>query len=93
MGMDFKLIATTFAAVFIAELGDKTRLATLSFASSGSSRWSVFMGAALALIATTAVAVIAGAALSRVIPPRVLQRGAGVLFLIIGSWVLYSTRG
>lgn len=91
--MNWKLIGTTFVAVFIAELGDKTQLATLSFATSGSSRLSVFIGAALALVASTAIAVIFGEALARAIPPRVLQRIAGVLFLVIGAWVLYSTRG
>ncbi len=90
--MDWKLVGTTFAAVFVAELGDKTQLATLSFASSGSSRWAVFLGSALALVCTSAIAVVAGEALTRVIPPKVLQRGAGVLFVVIGLWVLWSTR-
>lgn len=89
--MDWKLIGTTFAAVFIAELGDKTQLATLSFASSGSSRLAVFLGSAAALVASSAIAVLAGEALTRVIPPRTLQRAAGVLFVVIGAWVLYST--
>ncbi len=56
--MDWKLMATTFLAVFVAELGDKTQLATLSFASSGQSRLSVFLGSALALVATSAIAVM-----------------------------------
>lgn len=89
--MDWKLIGTTFAAVFIAELGDKTQLATLSFATSGSSRLSVFIGSALALVASSAIAVLGGEALARVIPPKTLQRAAGVLFVVIGGWVLYST--
>ena len=91
--MDWKLIGTTFAAVFIAELGDKTQLATLSFAASGSSRWSVFIGSAAALVASSAIAVVVGEGLTRVISPRTLQRAAGVLFLVIGAWVIYSTRG
>lgn len=90
--MDWKLVATTFAAVFVAELGDKTQLATLSFAASGSSRWAVFLGSALALIATSALAVVAGEALSRVISPALLKRLAGVSFVVIGGWVLWSGR-
>jgi putative Ca2+/H+ antiporter (TMEM165/GDT1 family) len=90
--MDWKLVATTFAAVFVAELGDKTQLATLSFASSGSSRWSVFLGSALALVATSALAVLAGEALTRVISPQLLRRLAGVAFVLIGGWVLWSSR-
>lgn len=94
--MDWKLVGTTFATVFVAELGDKTQLATLSFATSGSSRWAVFLGAALALVCSSAIAVVAGEALTRAVPPLVLQRAAGVLFVLIGVWVLfstYSTRG
>lgn len=89
--MDWKLMATTFLAVFVAELGDKTQLATLSFASSGQSRLSVFLGSALALVATSAIAVMVGEALSRVVSPLLLQRVAGIAFLVIGGWVLWST--
>ncbi len=89
--MDWKLVGTTFLAVFVAELGDKTQLATLSFASSGASRLSVFLGSALALVATSAIAVLVGEALSRVVPPLLLQRVAGAAFLVIGAWVIWST--
>ncbi len=82
--MDWKLVATTFVTIFVAELGDKTQLATLSLASGGTSRWAVFLGSALALVATSAVAVLAGGALARVVPPHWLQRGAGALFVVLG---------
>lgn len=88
--MDWKLFGTTFAAVFVAELGDKTQLATLSFATSGSSRWPVFLGSALALVATSAIAVVFGEALTRVVSPKMLQKAAGFLFVGIGAWVLYQ---
>jgi putative Ca2+/H+ antiporter (TMEM165/GDT1 family) len=88
--MDWKILGTTFVAVFIAELGDKTQLATLSFASSSPSRLPVFFGSAAALICTSALAVFGGEALSKLISPRLLQRGAGFLFLIIGAWVLWG---
>jgi putative Ca2+/H+ antiporter (TMEM165/GDT1 family) len=90
--MDWKLVATTFASVFIAELGDKTQLATLSFASGGSSRWAVFLGSAGALVCTSAIAVLAGEALARSIDPKTLQRVAGAAFFVIGGWVLWSAR-
>jgi putative Ca2+/H+ antiporter (TMEM165/GDT1 family) len=89
--MDWKLVGTTFLAVLVAELGDKTQLATLSFAASAQSRLSVFLGSAAALVATSAIAVLLGEALARVIPPMLLRRVAGVAFLLIGAWVLYST--
>jgi putative Ca2+/H+ antiporter (TMEM165/GDT1 family) len=81
--VDWKLFASTFAAVFLAEMGDKTQLATMSLAAGGS-RWAVFAGAALALVATSAVAVLAGEAVSRLVPPIWIRRGAGALFLVLG---------
>jgi putative Ca2+/H+ antiporter (TMEM165/GDT1 family) len=90
--MDWKLVLTTFGAVFLAELGDKTQLATLAFATSGRSRWAVFIGSACALVATSAIAVLAGEAIARAIPPALLKRVAGVAFVAIGVWVLWSSR-
>lgn len=87
--MDWKLFASTFAAIFLAELGDKTQLATLTLASGGS-RWVVFGGAALALVASTAIAVLAGEAVSRAIPPVWIRRGAGALFLVLGVMFLFG---
>ena len=91
-GMDWRLFAATFGTVFLAELGDKTQLATLTFAASGKSRMAVFAGSALALVLTSAVAVLAGATLTRVVSPTTLQRAAGVAFLAIGTLVLWSSR-
>lgn len=90
--MDFKLLATTFVAVFLAELGDKTQLATLSFASGGSSRWAVFIGSAGALVCTSAIAVLGGEAVTRVVSPLLLKRLSGVAFIAIGAWILVSLR-
>ena len=57
--MDWKILASTFGVVFLAELGDKTQLATFGVAAaSGSGKWSVFVGSALALVASSAIAVI-----------------------------------
>lgn len=90
--MDWRLALTTFGTVFLAELGDKTQLATLTFATSGRSRWAVFIGAACALVATSAIAILAGEAVTRVAPPYILKRAAGVAFIAIGIWVLWSAR-
>lgn len=82
--MDWKLFASTFAAIFLAEMGDKTQLATLSL-SAGSSRWIVFAGAASALVATSAIAVVAGEAVARIVPGAWVRRGAGLVFLVLGA--------
>jgi putative Ca2+/H+ antiporter (TMEM165/GDT1 family) len=82
--MQWQLFASTFAAIFLAEMGDKTQIAALVLSGSSSARWSVFLGAATALVATTAIAVIAGAAIGRYIPVVWLKRGAGAVFIVMG---------
>lgn len=89
--MDWKLALTTFVTVFLAEMGDKTQLATLSFASSGS-RVAVFVGSAVALIATTAIAVLAGGIVARHVPPVWIRRAAGALFLLLGVVFLVTAK-
>lgn len=87
-GMDWKLLASTFLAVFFAELGDKTQLATLALASGGRSKTAVFLGSALALVMTSAIAVLAGGVVSRYVSPLWLRRVAGVMFLGLGALFL-----
>lgn len=88
--MEWKVIATVFIAVFIAELGDKTQLATMLFASDKEvSKWAVFLGSSLALVAASGLGVLAGSALSNVISPKLLSTIAGVGFVVIGVWVLW----
>lgn len=87
--MDWKLIATIFGSVFVAELGDKTQLATMLFASKdGVSRWQVFVGAAAALVVSTAIGVFAGKLVTEVVSEQVLKWVAGCGFLAIGAWTL-----
>jgi putative Ca2+/H+ antiporter (TMEM165/GDT1 family) len=86
--MDLKILASTFAVVFLAELGDKTQLATLALASSGRSKVSVLIGAAAALVLTTLLAVLAGEALGRAVPVTWLRRGSGVLMVLLGGLLL-----
>lgn len=90
--MDWKLFGSTFLAVFLAEMGDKTQLATLSFASSGSSRWLVFAASATALVSTSAIAVLAGELVARHVPPVWIKRAAGALFIVLGIWTLAKAR-
>lgn len=87
--MDYRILLTVFATVFIAELGDKTQLATMLFAADKEvSKWTVFIGASLALIATSAIGVLAGSVISDYISAKHLQYIAGAGFIIIGMWTL-----
>lgn len=88
--MSWNLFATTFAAIFLAELGDKTQIATFAMAGSSSSRWVVFAAASAALVASSAVAVLAGAAIGRYVPAIWIKRAAGVLFIVLGCIFLLS---
>jgi putative Ca2+/H+ antiporter (TMEM165/GDT1 family) len=87
--MDLKVLFTVFIAVFIAELGDKTQLATLLFAADKQvPKSTVFIGAATALILTTAIGVVAGGAISRYFSEKTLHILAGAGFIGIGLWTL-----
>jgi len=89
--LELKVFATIFAAVFIAELGDKTQLATMLFASDKDiSKWTVFLASSLALIVAAAIGVAAGALLSEYISEKLLSYIAGVGFILIGSFTLYQ---
>jgi Ca2+/H+ antiporter, TMEM165/GDT1 family len=81
--MDWRLFFSTFFAIFLAEMGDKTQLATMSLAA-GSSRWVVFAASASALVATSLVAVLVGEGLSRLVPQIWIKRAAGALFIVLG---------
>ena len=87
--MELKVFFTVFAAVFIAELGDKTQLATMLFAADKEvSKWTVFLGASAALLVATAIGVIAGALLSEYINEKYLNYLAGAGFILIGAFTL-----
>lgn len=87
--MDWKVLVTVFSAVFIAELGDKTQLATMLFAADKQvSKWTVFAGASLALVVASAIGVIVGGALSAYVSEKHLNYIAGAGFIAIGMWTL-----
>ena len=86
--MDFKVFFATFWMIFLAELGDKTQLATLTFAAESKSRLSVFIGSAGALALTSLLVVVFGSFVSRIVPANYVRVGAGTLFVILGGWML-----
>lgn len=88
--MDVKVLGVVFASVFLAELGDKTQLATLALAASGQARWTVFAAAATALVLSSAIAVLAGEAVARLVPPIWITRAAGAGFIGMGALLLLS---
>ena len=87
-----RTILTTFALIFLAELGDKTQLAVLAMASRGHP-WAVFIGAGAALLASTALAVVLGCTLPRLLPAsgtRIMHYIAGSLFVLVGVWTIWK---
>ena len=81
--------AVVFLSVFLAELGDKTQLATVLFASDqGLSRWGVVAAAGGALVVSTALAVFVGTWIGAWLAPRHLRLAAAVGFIAIGAWIL-----
>ena len=87
--MDIKVLLTVFIAVFIAELGDKTQLATLLFAADKDvNKWTVFLGASSALIVAAGIGVLAGGLIAQYVSERFLHDIAGIGFVGIGIWTL-----
>ena len=87
--MDIRLLVTVFATVFLAEIADKTQVATVLYATQGDNhKLTVFAGAALALVLSSALAVFAGALLSQWLNPRYVSWFAGTAFILVGVWVL-----
>jgi putative Ca2+/H+ antiporter (TMEM165/GDT1 family) len=90
MEMDWRILASTFGLIFLAELGDKTQLAAIAMAAESKSPLAVFIGATLALALVTLTGVAIGGTLTRLIPAPYIRKGAGVLFILVGAFILIS---
>ncbi len=87
--MAFKVFLTVFTTVFLAELGDKTQLATFLYAADVQNpKWVVFLAAAAALVLAAALAVLFGSLVSKHLNPRYLSWAAGCGFIAVGIWTL-----
>jgi putative Ca2+/H+ antiporter (TMEM165/GDT1 family) len=87
-----KLFITVFTAIFIAEIGDKTQLATMLFATDKEvNKLTVFMAASSALMVASAIGVLAGNFLSQHISEKHLHIIAGIGFIVIGFWILIKS--
>jgi len=86
--MDWRVTLTTFGIIFLAELGDKTQIAAMTMAAQKKRPWEVFIGAALALTAVSAIGVVVGSVLGQYLPVDWIKRVAGAAFIVIGVLVL-----
>ena len=88
--MDWKIFGTAFLTLFLAELGDKTQLAIITMTAKTESKIAVFLGASLALVFVSFLAVVFGGLLSQYIPTEWLQRIVAVAFIVIGVLMLFG---
>ena len=80
-----------FVSVFLAELGDKTQIATLLFATDSKvSPIAVFLASAGALVLSSAIAVLAGTIAKTYLQQVPLKLISGVCFVLIGAWTIYT---
>ena len=86
--MDWKIFGTAFVTLLLAELGDKTQLAIITMTANTDSKLAVFLGASLALVFVSLLAVLFGGLLSQYIPTEWLQRIVAVAFIVIGVLML-----
>ena len=84
-----KIILSTFFIVFIAELGDKTQLATMLISSQSNSKLAVLIGSSVALVCSSIIGVLLGSVLNKYIPANILQKASAVAFICIGSLLLF----
>ena len=82
--MILTLLFTTFITVFLAEMGDKTQLTTITLSSTTNKPLAVFIGSSLALILATLLGALAGGSIANLIPAFLLKLLSGIVFLIIG---------
>jgi Ca2+/H+ antiporter, TMEM165/GDT1 family len=88
--MDWKIFGTAFLTLFLAEIGDKTQLAVITMTASTESKLAVFLGASLALVTVSLLAVLIGGVLTQFIPAEWLHRIAAVAFIAIGILMLFG---
>ena len=92
--MDLALLLSTFVTVFLAELGDKTQLATVALSGTSDRPFAVFLGSSSALVLASLLGALAGGSMASMIPADLLQLAASIGFLVIGTRLLWpALRG
>ena len=90
--MDITLLLSTFTTVFLAELGDKTQIATLAISGTTNKPYAVFLGSSTALVLTSLLGALAGGSISSIVPERLLEALASIIFIYLGSTFLISSQ-
>ena len=85
------IFITTFSTIFIAELGDKTQIATLMLSAESGKPIIVFLGSSLALISSSIVGVLIGKWVSKKISPSKFTLITGALMILISIFLAYET--
>jgi len=88
--MDWKLFATTFGTLFVAELGDKTQLACMLMTAKTQKPWTVFLGASLALVLVSFLGVMFAQFICQYIPPAVIKKIAALAFVVMGVLIFFD---
>ena len=89
--MILSLLLSTFLTIFIAELGDKTQLATLTISGTSNKPLAVFLGSSTALIIASLLGALAGGSISNFVPEIILKTIASLTFFIIGLRLLFNS--
>jgi putative Ca2+/H+ antiporter (TMEM165/GDT1 family) len=89
--MAWNQFLTAFAAIFLAELGDKTQIAVITLSASTRKPLAIFLGGSLAMTLLTGIGALAGEIVTRFVPGEVLSKVAAVLFIAIGIWTWFRS--
>ena len=86
------LLFTTFFTVFLAEMGDKTQLTTITLSSTTNKPLAVFIGSSIALVLATLLGALAGGSIANLIPDFILKLISGIVFLFLGINILAQNK-
>ncbi|MBI4838952.1 MAG: TMEM165/GDT1 family protein [Nitrospirae bacterium] len=87
---NFSPFWTVTVAFFMAEMGDKTQLATISLAVQYNTIITVWMGTTLGMVLSNAIGIIAGNVMGRHIPEQAIKWCAALIFIVFGAYGLYG---
>ena len=89
----WRCFVSTFVTIFLAELGDKTQVATLLLSAQSHEPWVVFGGAAAALVSTSLVGVLLGQWLAKFLTPKTLEIATGSILAIVAVLLIIDVAG